>query len=177
MNRYIIIAFIAISLTSCSSKKELPTIKEVNIKKYSGTWYEIARMPSRFEDGLTCVTATYTPLKDGNIEVLNKGYLVENKTKTDDITGKAWVPDPQNHPGQLKVQFFWPFAADYYIISLDDDYQYALVGAPSRKYLWILARNKTLEPEVIDKLLEKARKLDFNTDNLVMIDQGCHDDE
>ncbi len=161
------------SFLSFKTTEELSTVKNVDLNQYAGLWYEIARFPNSFEKGLECVTATYTLKDNGKIEVLNKGHVSENKQKVKTAKGTARIPDV-NFPGQLKVSFFWPFSGDYYIIALDKNYQYALVGDPSRKYLWVLSKNKTLEPAIYDNLLDIAQKNGFDTSKLVKINQDCH---
>jgi len=172
MNKFLIFA-IMISLFSCSSHKDLPTVKSVELEKYSGLWYEIARLPNSFEKGLKCATAEYEIMKNGKIQVINTGYKIENDSEKKQAKGKAWVPD-KSEPGRLKVSFFWPFSGDYYIIHLDENYQYVLVGSPSREYLWILAREKTISQSVKDELIAHAKKYDFNTDNLIWVEQDCN---
>ena len=150
---------------------DLPTVEKVDLNRYSGLWYEIARLPNSFEKGLECVTATYTLKPNGKVEVLNQGFSAK-KGKFKSSKGKAWVPDG-NYPGRLKVSFFWPFAGNYYIISLDTDYQYALVGDPSREYLWVLARTRKLDGAIYAELLSTARTHGFATDQLVRVQHDC----
>jgi apolipoprotein D and lipocalin family protein len=166
--------FIAMaSMFSCKATQSLTTVNEVDINQYAGQWYEIARLPNSFEKGLECVTATYTLKKNDKIEVLNKGYSVKEEGKFKTAKGTAWVPD-SDFPGRLKVRFFWPFAGDYFIISLDKNYRHALVGDPSRKYLWVLARSKSLSDLVYAELLETARNNGFEIDNLIRVNQDCN---
>jgi apolipoprotein D and lipocalin family protein len=153
--------------------KTLTTVPDVDINKYSGKWYEIARLPNSFEKGLVCVTAEYGLRDDGKISVINAGQKEDNIGKVKSIRGKAWVPD-KNEPGRLKVQFFWPFAGGYYIFHLDqENYQYVLVGTPSRKFLWILSRTSHIEDSLYYELVEIARKNDFATENLLKVKQDC----
>jgi len=160
-------------LISCqTNNKQLNVVKAVDLKKYAGKWYEIARLPNKFEKGLECVTANYTILENEKVEVLNQGHSTSDHSKVETAKGKAYVPD-KNEPAKLKVTFFWPFYGDYWIIELDEDYQYALVGDPSRKYLWILGRQKIMEEITIQKLLEVARKNGFDVDNMEKIKQEC----
>ena len=167
------LAAIYIMLFSCTNGiVELPTVSTVNLKKYSGTWYEIARLPNRFEKGLECVTATYTLRSDGKIEVINKGRKTGELNKTSKIKGFAWIPD-KRFPGRLKVRFFWPFSGKYYILDLDKNYRYVLVGEPSRRYLWILSKDKHLDKIIYDRLLEKAAKMGFDTARVININQNC----
>ena len=167
----LLILLIMFSFLGCGSKEKLSTIQQLNIEKYQGTWYEIARLPNSFEKGLKCVTANYTLMKSGKIKVVNKGFsTTKNSFKTAD--GVAWVPDAE-FPGQLKVRFFWPFAGNYYIIALGEDYSYALVGDPSRKYLWILSRTKTMDHDLYNKLLDTAKSKGFPVNSVIKVKQDC----
>jgi apolipoprotein D and lipocalin family protein len=158
-----------IGIISCQSQP-LETVKTLDVNQYAGTWYEIARLPNRFEKDLEYVTATYELMENGKIKVINRGMSISEPGKKSEITGKAWVPDSA-FPGKLKVQFFWPFSGRYWVISLDPDYRYALVGDPSRKFLWILSKDKQLNQETYLKLVQTARDNGFETDKLVLIKQ------
>ena len=149
----------------------LSTVDNLDLTRYQGKWYEIARLPNSFERNLTLVTATYTVQANGKVEVLNQGYKSGLKRKS--IKGKAWVPS-KDFPGRLKVRFFWPFSGDYYVIALDEDYQYALVGSPSRKFLWLLAREPKISREVYDRYVQIAREHDFRVEELIKVDQSLH---
>ena len=162
-----------INLFSCKPAKDLPTVKEVDINKYAGQWYEIAKLPNRFEKGLECATATYAIKKNGKIEVRNAAFVSDNKSKLKKIKGAAWVPDV-NFPGRLKVRFFWPFSGDYYIMALDEKYSHVLVGAPSRKYLWILSRTKRMDDGIYNQLLEIAKANGFDITKVVKDKQDCN---
>jgi apolipoprotein D and lipocalin family protein len=152
--------------------KPLTTLPNVDIMKYSGKWYEIARLPNSFEKGLVCCIAEYRLRSDGKISVVNTGKK-EDSGKVKSIKGKAWVPD-KNEPGRLKVQFFWPFAGKYYIFHLDkENYQYALVGDPSRKYFWLLARKPGIDDSLYHQLLEVARKNEFAVEKVMKVRQDC----
>ncbi len=160
-------------MISCKSQP-LETVKTLDITKYAGTWYEIARLPNRFEKKLECVSATYELIENGKVKVINRGISTEDHSQKKEITGKAWVPDVA-FPGQLKVQFFWPFAGKYWVIALDTAYRYALVGDPSRKYLWVLSKDKQLPDSIFKQLVETAGKNGFNTDMLMIVKQDCND--
>ena len=167
--------FISIIIfSSCSSSmKTLKTVPEVDLNRYTGKWYEIARLPNSFEKGLVCFTAEYSLRPDGKITVTNAGYKEDRPGQVSSVTGKAWVPDP-NEPGRLKVQFFWPFSGGYYIFHLDRDYQYVLVGSPSRKYFWLLARQAEIDEALYQELMNIARQNDFAVENIMRIRQDCH---
>lgn len=133
---------------------ELAVVRHVEIERYLGTWYEIARYPNRFQKECVAVTADYSLRDDGKIRVLNacrKGNL-DGPIKS--IEGKAWVVDRKTN-AKLKVQFFWPFRGAYWIIDLGADYDYAVVGHPNRKYLWILSRTPEMEPALYEAIAQR----------------------
>ena len=133
---------------------ELSVVPRVEIERYLGTWYEIARVPNRFQKECVAVTADYCLRDDGKIRVVNacrKGGL-GGPVKS--IEGKAWVVDRATN-AKLKVQFFWPFRGAYWIIDLGEEYDYAVVGHPNRKYLWILSRTPEMEPTRYEAILER----------------------
>jgi len=148
----------------------LSTIKELDLEKYMGTWYEIARYDHSFERGLVGVTADYSLRPDGKITVINQGYKTSLDGKLSRAKGKAKQPD-LNEPGKLKVAFFLFFFADYFILELEKEYQWALIGSSSDKYLWILSRTPQLPPETLEKILNLAQKRGYDTDKLIMVEQ------
>jgi apolipoprotein D and lipocalin family protein len=149
-----------------SENMDLTTVKQLDLERYMGTWYEIARFDHSFERGMSHVTATYELRPDGKINVTNAGYK-DGKQRT--ATGKAKQPDP-SEPGQLKVAFFLFFYADYFILELDADYQWALIGSSSDKYLWILSRNPVMAKDTLENVLVKARERGYDTSRLIWVD-------
>lgn len=143
----------------------LEVVPHVELEKYLGKWYEIAHLPFKFEDGCTDITATYSLSKDGNVSVLNE-CLRDGKLKQ--AKGKAKVID-KNTGAKLKVTFFWPFSADYWIIDLDKDYNYAVVGTPNRKYLWILSRTPQMDEKLYSQLLEFTKIKGFDVGNIIKV--------
>lgn len=172
MNRKFLLILTLAIVSGCSRPDDLVTTTELDINRYMGKWYEIARLPNSFEEGLECITAEYYIAPEGHITVVNRGYDPDGDGSWKDVRGKAWIPDTLA-PGKLKVQFFWPFAGDYYIIHLDPGYQYALVGDPSRKFLWILARTESLPEEKIRELLGIARSRNFEIEEIIRVDHNC----
>ncbi|MBS1902594.1 MAG: lipocalin family protein [Bacteroidetes bacterium] len=168
----IMVAGLAAFVGCTATTPALPVVASLDLKRYLGTWYEIAKLPNRFESGLTCVTANYELKENGDIKVTNAGYKVDEPNVRKSATGTAWVVDPAE-PAKLKVRFFWPFAGAYWVIALDPDYKYAMVGEPARDYLWILAREKTLPKETISTLLSKAQSLGFDSSKVEMMPQDC----
>jgi len=144
----------------------------VDLNRYTGIWYEIARFPNSFEKGLKCVSATYTLRDDGRITVLNKGHKVENSSVVKQSKGVAWIPD-KTYPAKLKVRFFWPFSGDYWIMDLDKEYRYVLIGDPSCKYLWILAREKKMDESTYNMLLGKAIDNGYDVKTIIRVEQDC----
>ena len=153
-------------LTSCKTTQELNTVDYVDLERYQGKWYEITKIPNRFEKNLIYVTANYTLKENGKIKVLNDGYNTK-KEKYEKAVGEAKV----NGPGKLGVSFFKPFYGDYYIMELDEDYQWVLVGSPSRDYLWILARTPQISEELITELSKKAENAGFDISRLKRMEQ------
>ena len=141
----------------------LEVVPHVELKKYLGKWYEIAHLPARFQEGCTDTTATYTLSEDGSISVLNE--CIRNG-KVKQAKGKAKVVD-KTSGAKLKVTFFWPFYGDYWIINLGKDYEYAVVGTPNRKYLWILSRTPQIDDKLFSQLIESARSKGFDVNNLI----------
>ena len=146
------------------------TVKQLNLEKYMGTWYEIARYDHSFERNLVGVTATYSLRPDGKITVLNEGYKNSLNGEYSRAKGKAKQPNPEE-PGKLKVSFFLFFYADYYILELDKDYQWVLIGSSTDKYLWILSRPPELNKESLDNILDKARQRGYDTSKLIWVKQ------
>lgn len=172
MRRITLLLFCLMTFFACRTAQPLHTIEQLDVKKYCGTWYEIARFTHRFEKGLECVSATYTLLPNGKIEVLNQGRKASNWSQIKKAKGIAWIPNPQRQ-GQLKVQFFWPFKGNYWIIELDPDYHCALIGDASRNYLWILSRNKTLDISAYNRLVKIASRDGFDIRKLDKVRQDC----
>lgn len=144
------------------------TVKQLDIPRFMGKWYEIARYEHTFEKGMTYVTAEYSLLPDGKIRVINRGM---KNGKPKEIIGKARQPDPIEYPGRLEVSFFLWFYADYYILELDKDYQHAIIGSNTDKYLWILSRSPEIPKDTLDKLLTNIRQRGYDLSKLVFVKQ------
>jgi apolipoprotein D and lipocalin family protein len=149
---------------------ELRTVDHVDVKRYMGTWFEIAKLPQRFEKGLVGIKANYTLRPDGKVEVLNSGYKEDFNGKLKTIKGKAWVADTTTN-AKLRVSFFWPFAGNYWIIELGKDYEYAVVGDESRKYLWILSRTPQMNEALYNELLKRTQDKGFDISKLEKVPQ------
>lgn len=131
----------------------LDVVGGVELERYAGKWYEIARYPNWFQNN-DCdgTTAEYTLRDDGTIRVENRCRDLDGGGE-DVIVGTARIPDASK-PAQLKVGFFGPFEGDYWIIALDEEnYQWAVVGEPRRAFFWILSRTPEMDPAVYESIL------------------------
>ena len=175
MKKRQLLLILIVLLSFCTTKTQSKiidktTVKELDINRYMGKWYEIARFPHSFEKNLVGVTATYSQRDDGKLRVLNQGYKKTLAGKQTEAEGKAKIPN-KNEPGKLKVAFFWNFYADYYVLELDKNYQYAMIGSSSNKYFWILSRTPQMDSKTYEMLLENARKRGYNLEKLIKVPQ------
>jgi apolipoprotein D and lipocalin family protein len=155
----------ATTTTSRLNLPELRTVPHVDLARYVGTWYEIASIPQWFQEGCTGTTATYSLDEDGKIDVLNRCRKESLDGEEDSARGRARVVDPKTN-AKLEVSFVWPFWGDYWIIELGANYDYAVVGHPSRDYLWILSRKPTMEAAVYDAIIERLRGQGYEVERL-----------
>lgn len=162
----------AASSAACSNKPQTidnSTADSLDVPKYMGTWYEIARFDHSFERGMQRVTANYTLNDDGTITVINSGWKENGKFKK--AEGKA-RPVKNGNARQLEVTFFLNFWAPYNILELAPDYSYVLVGSKTDKYLWILSRTPQLPDATLEMLLQKATERGYDTSKLIFVNQN-----
>src|SRR5579871_4084205 len=165
------LAIFGIKALAFGADEPLETTRHVDLTRYLGKWFEIARLPLVWENKCASdVTATYTSLSDGKIGVLNSCRKSDGKITQSKGTAKLASRNDSSN-AKLKVTFFWPFSGDYWILDLDPNYRWALVGNPSRKNLWILSRTPSLDRETIDMLLAKGASLGFDTTKIIMTKQ------
>ena len=153
--------------------KPLTVAAQVDLERYLGRWYEVARFPNQFERDCFAVTATYSRKQDGTIKVINscrKGSIGGPEEIAD---GTATVADAASN-AKLKVSFFWPFSGDYWVLDVADDYQWALVGEPSGRYLWILSRQPQLTADTRALLIDKLKAQGYNTGALYWTPQPAN---
>lgn len=163
------------ALPATARAEKLPplrTVPHVDLARYMGTWYDVASFPQRFQKGCTNTTATYTLRADGTVEVVNRCARSHLEGKLTAARARAKVVDKTTN-ARLKVSFFWPFWGDYWIIDLGRDYEYAVVGHPNRRYLWILSRTPTMAPEVYDGILERLKAQHYDVARLVKTPQAA----
>lgn len=148
-------------------EKPLPVADYIDIERYMGTWYEIARLPQCYEKNTKNNAAHYTLNEKGYVEVMNTAVEINNgKSKNVSVKGKAFIMDTATN-AKLKVSFFPPICSKYWILAVDQDYQWAVVGHPDRDSFWILSRERNLEIKLLSKLLSMAYDLDFDIENLI----------
>lgn len=151
-----LLAFTLVPSAGSSTQPPLATVPSVDLNRYVGRWYEIARYPNRFENKCDRdVTATYALRPDGKISVANA--CTNSKGKLTNARGWARIVEGSSNT-KLKVTFFWPFFGDYWIIDLHPDYQFAVIGEPSRKYLWILSRTPRIDDATYAQILARIQK-------------------
>jgi len=136
-----------------------PTVASVNLERYAGSWYEIARLPNRFQKQCASDTQAEYRLDKNMVRVTNRCRTAQGAV--DEVKGRAKVV-PGSGNAKLRVTFFWPFYGDYWILALNDDYSDVLVGSPDRKFAWILARHPKLPQARLDALLQRAQSLGFD---------------
>lgn len=165
----------ALTAPAVAQPPKLQPVPRVDPQRYAGTWYEVARLPNRFQTQCAGdVVATYAPRPDGTIDVTNRCRTESGAL--DEAGGHATPQDPTN--AKLRVSFLpaalrWlPFArGDYWVLALDADYRWAMVGAPGRDFLWILSRQPTLPEDELGTLLGQAREMGFPADKVVRTPQ------
>ena len=171
----IAMAFLLFGALSCEENAPADdhTVEAVDLARYAGKWYEIASLPAPFQEDCFCTTAEYSLQKD-HVKVLNQCRRGSVKGELDEAVGKAW-PEEGSNNSRLKVSFFWPFKGDYWIIGLDQNYRWAMVGHPQRKYLWILSREPKMPEDLYQSLMGKAKDLGYDVSRLKLMVQECAD--
>lgn len=170
-----LIATLALIVSGCAGmdrKDTLPTVPFVDLNRYTGTWYEIARLPMWFQRHCVDSRTTYSTREDGRIGVRNE--CLTDAGEHEHIEGIARVVDPQTN-ARLSVMFDNFFArlfgssrdGNYWILELDPEYRTAMVGTPDRRYLWILSRTPQLDDTSYQQFVEQARQLGFPVSSLI----------
>lgn len=158
----IFILSVIIMISGCATKPtvDLTPVKEVDLSRYLGTWYEIARYDHWFERGMSHTKAEYKMREDGKIAVVNTGL------KDGKLQARTKLTD---EPGLLRVSFFGPFYGDYRILWLDNDYKHVLIGGSDADFLWILARTSHIDPATKELILAEAKRRGYDTSLLIWV--------
>ena len=173
--RHLLLLAAVLSLGACSTAPPagVTVVTPFDLSRYEGKWYEIARLDHSFERDLSDVSASYKQQADGSVQVINRGFDKERGEWKQAIGRALFTGEPQR--ASLKVSFFGPFYGGYHVIALDPQYRWSMVIGPDRDYLWILARDKQLTPEVRAQLLEQARSLGIAVERLIWVGQSRND--
>jgi len=148
----------------------LETAEEVDLDRYMGRWYVIANIPYFGERGNVGGYAIYSWRDDGRIDDIYRYREGSFNAPEEELKGVAWVVDEGTN-ARWKVQFYWPFRFDYYIIAVDEDYQWSVVGHPSRSYAWIMSRSPEMQETLYQELLELLDSHDFDSSTLQKVPQ------
>ena len=155
---------------TATQSQTLQTVPYVDLRKYAGKWYEIASYPQQFQKGCHCTTAEYTLNEKGYVIVENRCNRGSVNGKQSYIKGKAFVVKNSGN-AKLRVQFFWPFKGKYWIIDLADDYSYAVVSHPNKKYLWILSRSSKMNDATCQQIISRLKEKGFDLSKLQITQQ------
>ena len=165
-----LIVLVAVTPIRAADDQPLEVVDSVDLERYLGRWYEIASYPMYFQRGCTATTADYSLREDGLIEVINSCRKKTLDGKLKQAKGKAKVVDTTTN-AKLKVSFFGPFWGPYWIIDLDPDYQWAVVGGPKRKYLWILSRTPKMDEALYDEIVARLPAKGYDPNGLNTTEQ------
>lgn len=159
-----LVALLSLGLSSAAqAQAPVTSMASVDLVRYGGKWFEIASFPMFFQRNcIADTTAEYALAAGGGITVHNR---CRTKSGFDEATGKATVVEGSGN-SRLEVSFFWPFKADYWILGLDPDYRWAVVGNPNRRYLWVLSRTPQLPPALLEAALASAVAQGFDLSQL-----------
>jgi apolipoprotein D and lipocalin family protein len=160
------------AISASAGDAPLATVPHVDLPRYLGRWYEIARYPNRFEKQCDRdVTATYSLRPDGRITVLNACIMQDGRRN--EAQGWARIADPATN-AKLRVTFFWPFFGNYWILELGANYEYVVVGEPGRKYLWILSRTPQMSDAQYRDITSRLAAKGYDANQLLRVKQTGH---
>ncbi len=173
MRLLMVIALTGLIVFGSKAQKAAPTaVGKVELERYAGLWYDIASYPARFQKDCYCTTAEYTLMPDGYVKVVNKCRKGGFTGRVSGISGRAFAVKGSNNT-KLKVQFFWPFRADYWIVKLDEDYKWAVVSTPDKNYLWLLSRTPVVEQSLFDSIVNSLKNEGYDVAGLKRTPQPC----
>lgn len=162
---------VLVLLPGCAGRHpHLPTVEHLDPDRYLGTWFEIARYPAPFQEGCVASSATYSPRDGGGFRVLNRCRVETFDGPLREAEGRAKIVDRDSN-AKLKVSFFWPFYGDYWVLGLGPKYEWALVGEPSRRFLWILSRTPQMDDATYKDIIGRLPALGYDAERLLITPQ------
>jgi apolipoprotein D and lipocalin family protein len=171
LSKWLLLILAGLFTNSCQELPEnISPVKNFDLGRYLGQWYEIARLDHSFERGLNGVTATYSKNENGSVKVLNRGFKTAKSSWSQSEGRAEFVSD--STIGHLRVSFFRPFYGSYVVFELDSAYQYAYVTSSSRKYLWLLSRNPQISDQQKSDFIQKTKSLGFATESLIWVEHN-----
>ena len=181
MKRFFLILILNLALTNpftigtvhSLENKELEVVSTLDLKKFQGIWYEIAHNPWFPEKGCFSMIAHYKLIEDNNIEVTNICRKNGFDGKISKVTGTAWLADPKIK-AKWEVQFIWPFTLDYWVIDLEENYNYAVIGEPDRENLWILSRKPIMRKELLSRIIKTTKSKGYDLSDIIITPQDPH---
>jgi apolipoprotein D and lipocalin family protein len=150
--------------------RKLEVVSSLDLKKFQGTWYEIAHNPWFPEKGCFYMIANYKLTKENNIKVTNICRKNGMDGQISKVSGIAWLVDPKIK-AKWEVQFIWPFTLDYWVIEIEENYNYAVIGEPDRENLWILSRKPIMEKELLSRIIKNTKSKGYDLSNLILTPQ------
>jgi apolipoprotein D and lipocalin family protein len=154
-----------VSLAPSLALADEQQVVQLDVERYLGTWYDIAHVPFYFQRGCTGSTATYSKGEGQDLKVVNRCNVDALDGPEKSVTGKAWTPDPKV-PGKLKVQFFWPFSGDYWVLEAGPNYEYAVVGNAKKSSTWVLSRTPVMDEALYQAILERLKARGYDVGKL-----------
>ncbi len=164
MIRWLSAALLALALLGCSREEPLPVAEHVELARFQGHWYEIAKLPRPLQARCTATTADYELASSSELLVKHECHEGGLNGPLNTVFARAVVSDP-DVPAKLSLDFGYAFG-DYWILEVGSSYEYAVIGHPTRDYLWILSRTPAIDPELLSAILERARQQHFPVDSL-----------
>ena len=166
----VLISTVPISSVFAEKNKKLEVVSNLDLQKFQGIWYEIAHNPWFPENNCFSMIAHYKLIKDKKIKVTNICRKNGFDGEISKITGKAWLVDPTIN-SKWEVQFIWPFTLDYWVIDLEEDYKYAVIGEPDKENIWILSRKPIMKKSLLVKIIKKIKMKGYDLANLILMPQ------
>jgi apolipoprotein D and lipocalin family protein len=166
----VLINALVITSVFAEENKNLKVVSNLDLHKFQGVWYEIAHNPWFPENNCFAMIAHYKLIEDNKIEVTNICRKHGFDGEISKITGKAWLVEP-TITSKWEVQFIWPFTLDYWVIDLEDNYNYAVIGEPDKENFWILSRKPIMEKGLLTKIIEKTQMKGYDLSDLILMPQ------